>query len=109
MLNFTSFLSILEEKESQTDSLKSKFLQKVDKSGGHWLWKGHTSKVTKQPQVWFKGKVHPANRVAWLLFKGKSPTPGRIIRHTCGKKDCVNPAHLEISKNTKILSLDSEK
>ena len=108
MLNFSKFVQLNETEESRKKTLKDRFLSKVDKSGGHWTWTGHVSKVTKQPQLWVNGKVHPANRVAWLLFKGKTPTPGRIIKHTCGKKNCVNPAHLSISNNTKSLTVDTE-
>jgi hypothetical protein len=105
MMNFSTFYTL---NEDTTKSLKSRFSGKIDKKGGHWYWKGHVSKVTKQPQMWVNGKVHPANRVAWMLFKGKVPTPGRVIRHTCGVKNCVNPAHLSISNNKSILSVSSE-
>ena len=107
MINFTTFY-MLNESQDKAESLKSRFLNKIQKRGGHWYWTGHVSKVTKQPQVWVNGKVYPANRVAWMIFKGKVPTPGRIIRHTCGIKNCVNPAHLSMSSNKNKLSNSSE-
>ena len=98
-------LSLLREAAGEK-SLKKRFLGKVTKRGGHWLWtKGHTSSVSGKPQCWFNGRVYPAGRIAYLLWKGKVPEPGRVVKNTCGKKNCVNPNHLSMSKSKDTLEL----
>lgn len=94
---------------SKQKSLKKRFLSKISKQGGHWLWKGHVSSVTGKPQMWVNNKVYPAGRVAWMLYKGSPPASGHVVKNTCGKKSCCNPNHLEMSKNKNKLKKQSDK
>jgi len=56
------------------------------------LWEGCVSSSGYGTSS-YKGKVTSAHRAAYMRTKGPIPE-GRVIRHTCGKKLCVNPDHL---------------
>ena len=43
-------------------------------------------------QVYFADQNLQAHRLAWQIYKG-GETPRRI-KHTCGSRNCANPAHL---------------
>lgn len=79
-----------------------RFLKYVDKTESCWLWKG--SKLSSgygqavRPDAserWRAGKPvqEGAHRVSYKLFCGDIPR-GKLIRHLCNNKVCVNPEHL---------------
>ncbi len=53
-----------------------------------WIWKGNMANGYGR----FRGKR--AHRFAYEMQKGEIPE-GLMVRHLCGNKRCVNPAHLE--------------
>lgn len=65
---------------------------KVDQSGGDdgcWLWQGCLS-TNGYGRVGKRDYVH---RVVAELHHGPCPD-GQEVRHLCGQRRCVNPAHL---------------
>lgn len=74
-----------------------RFLSKVDKSTGHWLW---TCPLNPNGYGYFllDGRSMTAHRAAYTLFTGAIPERA-VIDHLCRVKACVNPAHLEAVTN----------
>lgn len=72
--------------------MKNRFLSKVDKRSGCWVW---TGRITEQGYGQFavKSKPRAAHRVSFELFNGPIPE-GKIVRHRCDNPICVNPKHL---------------
>lgn len=69
---------------------------------GCWIWTGSrlTSGYGQSVRIdaserWKLGKPvqEGAHRVSYKLFKGSIPK-GKLVRHTCDVKLCVNPEHL---------------
>ena len=56
-----------------------------------------TGKLDKDgcPRVWVDGKSVPAHIHAWES-SGRGRPPGKVIRHLCGDKRCVNLDHLTL-------------
>ena len=77
-----------------TEKDTARFLKKIApaKWDDCWLW-------TDKPDTYgygqfcLNGKKPRAHRVSYELFEGKIPD-GLIVRHTCHRPLCVNPAHL---------------
>ena len=59
-----------------------------------WKWTGAMT-PSGYGLAWWCGKVVSAHRVAYVLKSGPIP-PGLVVRHLCGRKECVNPAHLAL-------------
>jgi hypothetical protein len=57
-----------------------------------WLWTGATK---GRDGLYGKFREHTAHRYAYQLHRGPIPD-GLMVRHMCGNKRCVNPAHLEL-------------
>lgn len=75
------------------DKLRLDFLGRVEKSpepDGCWLWKGSTDGGYG---LFWRGGERYAHRWSYRLFKGFIPR-GRLVRHRCDVKTCVNPEHL---------------
>jgi hypothetical protein len=77
---------------NKTD-LGKRLMAKVEKDtvSGCWNWTGATSHGYGAIQMW--PKVQRAHRVAYEYFVGPIPI-GKLLRHICDNKRCVNPAHL---------------
>lgn len=75
------------------DPVVRRFIVKTETDEkGCWRWQAN---VTKAGYAMFRHeKTRLAHRAAWLLFRGPIPD-GHELRHICGVKDCVNPAHLK--------------
>lgn len=72
--------------------LEDRFLEKVNKADGCWLWTG-----SKNPngygQIRVDKKSILTHRVSWELYKGPIPK-GLFVCHHCDTPACVNPNHL---------------
>jgi len=78
-----------------TEPLIERFMKRVNKTDTCWLWTGAMQKngygqlCSKEP-TW--GTRFP-HRWSYTYHKGAIPE-GKMIRHTCDVRNCVNPAHL---------------
>lgn len=73
-----------------------------DKASGCWIWEGAVTGLG-YGKFYESGKLRPAHRVAWEIYKGGIPE-GLLLDHLCRRKECVNPDHLEpvtVAENTK--------
>ena len=72
-----------------------RFLSYIQESEeGCLLWSG--SKALGYGKFSKNGRPVGAHRVAWEMFMGPIP-PGLVIDHmVCGRRDCVNPDHLQV-------------
>jgi hypothetical protein len=73
-------------------SIEERFWKKVRKTKKCWLWVGGHA-VKGYERIWFNGKVQPAARVCWQLYKGSIPD-GLQVCHTCDNTSCVRLKHL---------------
>lgn len=63
-----------------------------------WLWVGRTAHGRDYDDYGildFDQKPRRAHRVSYTLFVGPIPD-GMVLDHLCRRKECVNPAHLEV-------------
>lgn len=75
-----------------------RFWAKVDKTGDCWIWAA--SKFVAGYGAWKKSlgeRQLLAHRVSFFLTKGYLPKKGLVLDHLCGRRECVNPAHLNVT------------
>lgn len=74
-------------------SAVDRFMAKVRFEGDCWMW---TAQITDHGYGRFRldGRKRLAHCAAYELFVGPIPA-GLEIDHTCRKRSCVNPKHLE--------------
>ena len=65
---------------------------------GCWLWIGAILN-SGYGKVQCLGKLIPAHRASYLLFRGEIPD-GMYVCHRCHLKLCVNPDHLYVASNS---------
>lgn len=84
-------------------SIQEKLWSKLDKLGPEhpkrpelgkcWMWTEHVG-PTGYPYVWHEGRYWRAHRLVYRLKVGPLD-PALTIDHTCTRKTCLNPRHLE--------------
>ena len=62
---------------------------------GCWVWIA-ASQRKDYGAVYHEGRVRPAHIISWCEANGRKVPKGRVVRHTCDVKSCINPAHLLI-------------
>ncbi len=70
-----------------------RFRWHIDEKTGCWICEsGHTDKQGYRFMriAGIRTRVH---RLAYWVFNNKSPK-GKVIRHTCDNRECINPNHL---------------
>src|SRR3990172_6732436 len=72
---------------------EQKFMEKVQKSDGCWIWTGMKSK-NGYGQFGPFGAMKSAHRFSWELANGRPIPDGMFACHSYDNKSCVNPAHL---------------
>jgi hypothetical protein len=81
----------------------ARFWAKTDQSGGpdaHWPWTAYIRK-DGNPAVFWMQTTQPARKIAWLLTNGEIPA-GQLPEQTCGRSDCMNPAHMWLTPRKEI-------
>lgn len=86
--------------DAEPSDLPDRFADKVDvHESGCWIWTGARNGSSERwdggyPYYWLGGRMVGAHRYALELAVGVS-VQGFDVHHTCGRRECVNPAHLE--------------
>jgi hypothetical protein len=87
----------LEKGLSAQARIRAKAVDFMENGETHWLWKNNKAKVfgTKYDGIGFFKRYLKPYSVSFLAFNRKLRLPkGKLIRHLCLYKHCVNPAHL---------------
>jgi hypothetical protein len=69
-----------------------------------WEWTGSVTRTGYGELSNCPGPNVRANRIAWRLFSGRWPSPGRCVCHRCNNKNCVNPNHLYLASGGKNMT-----
>src|SRR5207248_947904 len=91
---------------SRSTPAEARFLAKIDKTDGCWLWRGERPRGLYGR---FKsgGRRVSAHRWAYEHWRGPIPE-GLLIDHLCRNPGCVTPAHLEpVTQRTNLLRGDT--
>lgn len=72
-----------------------RFWAKTDKETAApcWLWNGAKDKYG-YGVVRINKRNYLTHKVAWMIANNQLIPKGQVIRHTCHKRNCVNPEHL---------------
>lgn len=73
---------------------QERFNTKWVKSGDCHLWQGPLDR-DGYGSFYLRRLGRRAHRVAWFSIHGEVPE-GMVVNHTCRKRNCVNPQHLQI-------------
>ena len=75
-----------------TESELARFRSKYVIEGECWLWQGPLDR-DGYGTFYLRGAARRAHRVAWFMINGEIPA-GYVVNHTCRRRHCVNPQHL---------------
>jgi len=84
------------EYEMTSQSILSRFWDKVEKTNSCWNWRA--GKNSDGYGTFWIGKTVSAHRFAYQLLIGSIPKD-KEIDHLCRNRSCVNPVHMEIVTN----------
>ena len=70
----------------------ARFMDKVRKDNGCWIWTGSVASHG-YGSFYYRKKNMRAHRASYLLHRGEIPS-GQLVLHTCDVTACVNPDHL---------------
>jgi len=62
-----------------------------------WLWQGKLE-TTGYGRIVCGNKRYGVHQLAYMIFNGDIPQ-GKIVRHTCDNKNCMNPKHLVLGNH----------
>jgi HNH endonuclease len=82
------------EMQNKPKPVMERFWKFVNKTRGCWLWTGSLSTDGYGRILGDKKRGSAAHRVIYEMINGKIPE-GLEIDHLCGRRNCVNPEHLE--------------
>ena len=84
---------------------EERFWRKVERGGPDscWMWRaatvnGYGAFGLRSPDG--IQRMRGAHRVSWEWANGRLTTQGEVVRHLCGVRGCVNPAHLAVGGAT---------
>lgn len=80
---------------SLTPQEQVRFDSKIDHTNGEcWLWIGPLDK-DGYGSFYLRRRNRRAHRVAWFAMNGPIPE-GMVVNHVCGRRNCVNPRHMNV-------------
>lgn len=89
------------------EKIRDRFFKRVAKEKDQnacWLWLG-AKDAKGYGQFCIGAKQYRSHRIAFILAHGRDIPRGRELHHTCRKRDCCNPAHLEVVSHAKNMKL----
>lgn len=73
-----------------------------DPATGCWIWNG---KPDQYGDISFRGIPTRAHRLMMHLYSGEQVPWDAHVHHDCGRRGCVNPAHLRVVTATQHASI----
>lgn len=74
-------------------SLPQNFWDKVEKTESCWFWRGKVD--DGYGRFYIKGHHYGVHQLSLRVLKNEEIIPGLVVDHTCHKRNCCNPDHLE--------------